>query len=49
MLVKNKGYELKLVQFARHLMMVACLQFSWKQLPVLVVQLDFTVFIAFRS
>ena len=39
LLLKSKGYELKLVQVARHLMMVDCLQF-----PVFVVQLDFAVF-----
>ena len=39
--------ELKLVQVACHLMMVECMLFSWKQLLVLVLQLeqlDFAVF-----
>ena len=44
MLVKNKGYKLNLVPFSGHLMMVDCLQFPWKQLPVFVVQLNFALF-----
>ena len=40
---KEQGYELKLGQVARHLMMVECLQFPWKQLPMLVTKLDFAV------
>ena len=44
LLVKNKGYDLKLVQATRYLMTVDCLQFPWKQLHVFVVKLDFAVF-----
>ena len=47
--MKNESYKLKLAQVARHLMMVECLLFPWKQLPVLVLKLDFAVFAAADS
>ena len=44
LLVKNEGYELKLVQVSRYLIMVECLLCPCKQLPVLVLKLDFADF-----
>ena len=41
---KDRELQIRLFQVARHVMMVECLLIPWKQLPVLVLKLDFTVF-----
>ena len=41
---EDRELQIRLFQVACHVMMVECLLIPWKQLPVLVLKLDFTVF-----